>query len=153
MHSSKPGFFHPLNPQKYVGDVKNIYYRSQLELKLLMWLDRHPHILKYSVEPFQIPYFWETDRRWHNYTPDVLVKQMGIGGKEEVVLIEVKPDKQTRPPKRPPAGKKPSKNFLTETVTWRKNNAKWKAAQAYCEQRNWRFQIITDKELNVRYSK
>jgi len=37
---------------------------------------------------------------------------------------------------------------INEVMTWGKNQSKWKAAEEYCKDRGWKFQIITEKELN-----
>jgi len=64
------------------------------------------------------------------------------------VLVEIKPASQTvQPkPKQTPTGR-PSRRFLNEAVTYAINQAKWKAATEYCDDRNWEFKIITDKDL------
>jgi hypothetical protein len=36
-------------------------------------------------------------------------------------------------------------------MTWGVNEAKWKAATAYCEERGWKFKIFTEKELGLKF--
>jgi hypothetical protein len=76
------------------------------------------------------------------------MKYKDKNGKIKTVLIEVKPDIQTREPvrKNSPTGK-PTRRFLSEVMTWGVNQAKWKAAIEYAKDRNWEFKIITDKDL------
>lgn len=144
------GFFKPNNPHKYKGDPTNIVYRSSWELRLFGYLDMHPNVIKWSSEEFFIPYKSPIDGRWHRYFPDVYVEQINKDGKKQTVLIEIKPDAQTRPPdmknKTTPKGKI-SRRFLNEVKTWGTNEAKWKAAQEYCIDRGWIFQIMTEKHL------
>jgi hypothetical protein len=38
---------------------------------------------------------------------------------------------------------------LVESLTYLKNEAKWKAASEYCKDRGWEFKIVTEKELGL----
>jgi hypothetical protein len=60
-------------------------------------------------------------------------------------LIEIKPYKETIQPKT--HGNKSNKTKLYEAKTWEVNKAKWKAAERYCRLKNWKFKILTEKEL------
>ena len=71
------------------------------------------------------------------------VKQSNGNIKE--FIIEVKPKRQTKPPKKG----KSRRNYLYEQFTWTKNQAKWAAATQYCEKRKWKFMIVTEKELKI----
>ena len=62
-------------------------------------------------------------------------------------MIEVKPEKQTKPPK---IQKNITRKYITEVKTWGVNEAKWKAAKEYCDDRKWKFYIFTEKELGVK---
>ena len=53
--------------------------------------------------------------------------------------------KQCCKPPKPPTKK--SKVYLRESFEYVKNQAKWKAARAYCEHNNMEFKLITEKEL------
>lgn len=144
------GKFKPKHPEKYKGDPTNIIYRSGWELKLFAYLDSHPNVLKWSSEEFFIPYISPIDGRWHRYFPDVYVEQINSEGKKQCILIEVKPDAQTRPPEpknRLTAKGNVSRRYLNEVKTWGTNEAKWKAAREFCADRGWTFQILTEKQL------
>ena len=41
------------------------------------------------------------------------------------------------------------KRYLNEVKTYIINDAKWKQAIKYCEERNWNWRIITEKEINI----
>ena len=43
--------------------------------------------------------------------------------------------------------KKKTRRYLTEIKTWGVNNAKWKAATEYAENKGWKFIIMTDETL------
>lgn len=142
------GKFTPKNPQKYKGDYTNIIYRSSWELKLMMWFDTHPDVLEWSSEEIVIPYRSPIDGKVHRYFPDFYVRKRNKDGAVETIIVEVKPYAQTQEPKKQ---KKVSKSYINEVKTWGINSYKWKAARDYCEDRKWKFQIITEKELGIKY--
>jgi hypothetical protein len=133
------------NPHKYKGDPTKVTYRSSLELKFMNFLDNHPDILEWNSEEVIIPYLCPTDRKYHRYFVDFWMKRKNAAGKIETFLIEVKPKSQTKPPVKK---SKVTRRYLTEVMTWGKNQAKWEAATEYCIDRGWQFKIITEKEIN-----
>ena len=148
---SYKGFFKPKNPNRYKGDPTNIVYRSSWELKLMSYLDVHPDIIEWSSEEFCIPYVSPIDRRIHRYFPDFYIKKKNIEGKIETVVIEVKPKNQVVPPTVVKTKtNKPTKRYVREVMTYGVNEAKWKAAQAFCEDRKWKFMIMTESELGIK---
>jgi len=140
------GFFKPKNPAKYKGDPTNIVYRSSWELKLMIWLDTHPDVLQWGSEELVIPYRSPIDNKIHRYFPDFFVRKRSPSGKIENVVIEVKPHNQTVPPK---AQTKKTKRYLSEVYTWGINSSKWEAASEYCKDRNWKFVVMTEKDLGI----
>jgi hypothetical protein len=58
-------------------------------------------------------------------------------------LVEVKPSKQTIPPK----PRKNSKSFLFESLAYSVNTQKWTAAQEWCKKKGYEFLIFTEKHL------
>jgi hypothetical protein len=140
------GYFRPKHPQKYVGDYKNIVYRSSWECRVMDWLDRNPDIISWASEELIIPYISPVDNRQHRYFPDFLVKMKTREGKTKTVLIEVKPKYQTQPPIQK---KRVTKQYINEVATWGVNQSKWKAASEYCLDRGWEFLIITEDHLGL----
>jgi hypothetical protein len=140
------GTFKPKNPDKYKGDPTKIIYRSRWELMVMQKLDAHPDVIQWSSEEVVIPYVSPIDNRYHRYFMDFYMKRKSKEGKIEEILIEVKPFAQTKPPT---VQNKVSRRYITEVQTWGVNSAKWKAAQEYCKDRGWQFQIITEKELGL----
>ena len=143
------GRFRPNNPQKYKGNVSDIIYRSSYELKFMMYCDSTPNIIEWSSEETIIPYTSPRDNRIHRYFVDFLIK---VKKKDivETYLIEVKPESQQRPPAPLKDGKKPSRSYINEVFTWGVNEAKWKAAQKYCEIKGWKFLVIGETQLNIK---
>ncbi len=140
------GFFRPSNPKKYMGDPKNIIYRSSWECKVMYWLDKNPDVVSWGSEELIIPYKSPLDNRIHRYFPDFVVKVRNKDGNLKTTLIEVKPKKQTIEPEKK---KRVTKQYISEVTTWGVNQAKWKAANEYCLDRGWEFKILTEEHLGL----
>ena len=138
------GRFHPQNPQKYKGDVNNIIYRSSWELKFMQWCDRNENIMEYGSEEFWIPYVSPVDNRVHRYFPDFIIKGKESDEKIKTYVIEVKPKRQTVPPKQK---SRVTKSYLYEIQTYAVNQSKWNAADEWCKDRKLEFKVITEQEL------
>lgn len=138
--------FIPLNPQKYQGDPTNIIMRSSWETRFAIWCDTNSSILAWSSEETVIPYRCATDNRLHRYFVDFKVQIRTRDGSLKTYLVEVKPSTQTVPPQFP--GRR-TQRYLTEAMTFVKNQSKWEAAKQYCADRGWEFMIITEKELGL----
>ena len=138
------GKFKPLHPRKYLGDPTNIIYRSSWEKQCMIYFDNNPNIVEWGSEEVVIPYRSPLDKRVHRYFVDFVVKAKTKQGKIQTSLVEVKPYKQTQSPK---IQKRKTRRYLNEVTTYLVNEAKWKAAEAFCKDRKWIFQIITEHEL------
>lgn len=137
--------FRPRNPSKYVGDPSKIFARSSWEVKMMIWLDTNPSIKQWNSEEIIVPYFDPATGRNRRYFPDFAAVIQTLDGSIEKVLIEVKPNTQTRPPKKPT---RMTKRYITEVQTYVTNQAKWEAATNWAKQHGFdRFQIVTEKEL------
>jgi hypothetical protein len=71
---------------------------------------------------------------------DLLVEWSGGG----TSLIEIKPDKETRPPKVP---KRKTKRYVNAVQTYIKNEDKWSAARQWCEKNDVHWEIWTENSL------
>ena len=143
---SYKGKFRPSKPKKYKGDPTNIVYRSLWELKFMRYCDSNTNIVKWSSEEIVIPYKSPIDNRFHRYFPDFYLKYKVNTGKMIEKFVEIKPAKQVQEPK---VQKRKTKKYVTEVVNYAKNQAKWMAAEEFCKDRKWKFQILTEKELGV----
>ena len=130
------GKFRPQNRDKYKGNASNIQYRSGWELNFMKYLDRQPEVVRWSSEEIIIPYKSPIDGKWHRYFPDFWVKTSN-----GETLIEIKPKRQTLPPKENP---KHRRRYLKEVKTWGINSAKFAAAEQFCRTKGWEWRIITD---------
>ena len=143
---SYKGKYYPSFPRKYKGDPTNIVYRSLWERKFMVYCDKNQNILEWASEEIAIPYRSPIDNRVHRYFPDFYMKVKETNGKIKNYVIEVKPAKQTKPPKKP---KRQTKGYIREAYEYAKNQAKWKMAKEFCADRQWVFKVVTEKELGV----
>jgi len=138
------------NPAKYRGDMNNVIYRSSWELKLMNWCDTNESVLEWGSEVAVIPYISPVDNKVHRYFVDFYMKIRDKHGVEQKYLVEVKPKKFTQEPVKP---RRVTKQFIDEVFTYGVNQAKWKAAREFCEDRRWKFVVLTEDELKIGYSK
>jgi len=134
------GRFTPKNPEKYVGDVKNIVYRSLWERNTFRWIDDQSSIVHWNSEELIIPYVCETDKKLHKYYMDLWFQTRD--GKN--YIIEIKPKGQTKPPKTP---QRKTRRYVKESLTYVKNQSKWKAASEFALDRGWTFEVWTEDTL------
>ena len=142
------GRYTPKNPKKYKGDYHNIIYRSSWERKFMVYCDNSDNILEWGSEEIIIPYLAPWDGKLHRYFPDFYIKVKQASGNTKKFIIEVKPKKQTKPPK--PVSRK-TRRWLNEVKTYSINEAKWKHAKEWCENNNMEFKILTEEELGIRF--
>lgn len=128
------------NKSKYIGDPKVVVYRSLWERQAFKWCESNPQVRGWNSEEIVIPYMSDVDGRLHRYFVDLLI----VMENDEVFLIEIKPKKQTIPPKKP---SRRTKKYVKEVTTYITNTNKWKAAQKFAEQKEWKFQIWTEETL------
>ena len=132
------GKFKVKNLNKYKGDFDNVIYRSLWEKHVFKWCDENPKVKSWSSEETIIPYYYEADKKYHRYFPDVKIVM-----EDKTLLVEIKPAIQTEPP----TGPKRTRRYIVEGYTYVKNMNKWEAAEDYCKDRGWEFQIWTEKTL------
>ena len=142
------GKYQPKNPKKYIGNHTRIYYRSLWERKFMTYCDSNDSITEWGSEEIIIPYISPWDGKVHRYFPDFYIKVKQSDGNLKKFIIEVKPKKQTRPPK--PVVRK-TKRWIKEVRTFGINEAKWKHATKWCKDNDMEFKILTEEELGIRY--
>ena len=147
MGESVKSKYKPSYPSKYKGDPNNIICRSSWERKFCRYCDLNENVISWGSEEFWIPYLSPVDNRVHRYFPDFIMKIKENTGAIKTYVVEVKPKKQTVPPKKP---KRQTKSYLYECKTYAVNQAKWKAAVEFCKDHMIEFKVITEKELGIR---
>ena len=100
-----------------------VSFESLLERDFIYWLEFEPTVSWFSEQPLTISY--QHDQRTLRYTPDFqVIKQ------NQNFLVECKP---------------------AEFVIRAENQRKFEAAQHWCAQHNWHFQVVTEVDLNQGY--
>ena len=138
------GRYKAKNPSKYKGDPSNIIFRSSWELTCFKYLDNNASVIKWASEEFFVPYKHPMTGRISRYFPDIWIKYKNKDNIITETVWEVKPKKYTEPPRIP---KRKTKSWAYTAEQFVINQAKWKAAEAYCKKRGQSFQIITEDHL------
>lgn len=138
------GRFIPKNPQKYVGNVNNILFRSSWETRFMQWLDQNNAVLRWGSEELAIPYVnpIKVDANGRpkisRYFPDFVVLYRDTAGNVKKEIVEIKPYKES---------------VITPRMSDRDkqayvvNQAKWKAAAEFAERNGATFRVITEKTM------
>ena len=127
------------NTKKYLGDPTKVIYRSLWERQAFKWCESNPRVKKWNSEEIVVPYKCKTDNKLHRYYVDLLVEL----DNKDTILVEIKPKRETVPPK----GKRKTKRYIKEVTTYIKNTSKWQAATQYANHKGWKFQIWTEDTL------
>ena len=139
---SYKGKYKVINYKKYIGDPTSVIFRSLWERKVMVYFDNRKEVKRWSSEEIVIPYRNPFDGKIHRYFPDFYCERIDPEtGKIVKEIIEVKPKRQTLPPK------SKGKTFLIERKTYIINQVKWEAAHDYCENRGYVFRIITEEQI------
>jgi len=132
------GVFIPKNPAKYVG-TQPITYRSAWELTFMNLCDQHPYILQWASESIKIPYQDPFTGKLRNYIPDFMILYViPSTGQKRFEVIEIKPLSQSIP--EAARTRKDQEAFIL-------NEAKWKAAYAWCRANGATFRVMTEQQL------
>lgn len=146
----RQGVFSPKNAGKYVGKGRPVY-RSGWELKFFRWCDDNPNIIEWASESVVIPYLNPATGKIQRYYTDGVLAVRENNNTISKYIIEIKPSTQVVPPV---AGKKKRSTIIYEAMRFAQNQAKWEAARKWCDKKNYKFLILTEKELGLnKYSR
>jgi hypothetical protein len=137
----KQGYYTPKNPDKYIGNIDKIAYRSSWELNLHTFFDNNTKIIRWGSEIICIPYVKPTDNRIHRYYPDYYVEYLSANGELIKEVIELKPLSQVKPPK------STGKHKIYEQLTYAVNIAKWEYAKKWCDNNKVKWRIVTEHSV------
>lgn len=112
----------------------------------MKWCDLNPSVLEWGSEITVIPYKSPVDNKVHRYFVDFYVRVRSRDGVITKYLVEIKPERFTRPPDKP---KRQTKKFIDEVFLYGTNQAKWKAADEYCLNRGMKFLVLTERDLGI----
>ncbi len=158
------GYFQPTNPEKYIGDVTQIIYRSSWEKRFCQWANDHPNIVKWGSENFKIPYENPVAKMVNgqyvsainNYYVDFFIT-IKKDDKLTTWLCEVKPKNQvpttaqferlSRMINEGNKTEKKIKRYNHELKTLLVNRAKFLAAMKFAEARGCKFCVCDENFL------
>ena len=143
------GRYFPTNPKKYRGNPNQIIYRSLWERKVMVYCDKNDAIIEWGSEEVIVPYISPWDGKLHRYFPDFYMKVRQADGSTKKFIIEVKPKSQCKQPVKNP--KRRTTKWFNEVKTFAINQAKWKYAKEFCEDKGMEFKIFTEDHINPKY--
>ena len=143
------GRYFPTNPKKYKGNPNQIIYRSLWERKVMVYCDKNDAIIEWGSEEVIVPYLSPMDGKIHRYFPDFYMKVRQADGSTKKFIIEVKPKSQCKQPVKNP--KRRTTKWFNEVKTFAINQAKWKSAREFCEDKGMEFKIFTEDHINPKY--
>jgi hypothetical protein len=144
----RSGKYEPRNPEKYIGDIHNIIYRSSWEYRFCTYCDTNESILKWSSEPVSIDYYNPLDKKDHKYNVDFYIKVLKESGEEQDWIIEIKPENQTKKPIYESVNTLSKlKSYNRNMQIWITNQAKFKAAKEWASKRGFKFGVIDENFL------
>jgi hypothetical protein len=144
----KSGLYAPVNPDKYIGDLHNIIYRSSWEYRFCTYCDLNESIVKWSSEPMAIDYYNPLDKKEHKYNVDFYIKVIKEDESYQEWILEIKPEKQTKKPLyEGNMTLSKLKSYNRNMQIWITNQAKFKAAKEWAEKRNFRFGVVDENFL------
>lgn len=143
----KQGYYTPYHPEKYVGDCKDIKYRSGWERSVMVYLDNSSIVQRWASEPIAIKYISPIDGKEHRYYIDFWFER--VDGQK--FLLEIKPYKQTIRPvlEENSRSRKKIEYFNYSARNYIINTAKWNAANEFAKANGVRFLIVTEKNLKM----
>lgn len=139
---NKEGYYHPVNPLKYISDNKTIIYRSSLERDFCVYCDTDPTILRWISEPdfLKIKYVNPFKKKISTYYPDFYIQFKTTKGIVSAI-IEIKADSMINMPKHGDVNR--MSNFVKRAFVI--NNVKKKAAEIECAKKGMIYLVITEK--------
>ena len=144
----KSGLYAPVNPDKYIGDLHNIIYRSSWEYRFCTYCDLNESIVKWSSEPMAIDYYNPLDKKEHKYNVDFYIKVIKEDESYQEWILEIKPEKQTKKPLyEGNMTLSKLKSYNRNMQIWITNQAKFKAAKEWAEKRNFRCGVVDENFL------
>jgi len=111
----------------------------------MKYCDTNDNVVSWSSEEIRVPYRSPLDGKIHQYFVDFWLKTKKTDKTHEEFLIEIKPYRQTKPPV--VEEEKLTKAKINQIKTYAVNLEKWRSAKRFCENRGWKFLILTEKDL------
>jgi hypothetical protein len=155
----RQGLFIPDNKEKVykLNEKGGLYYRSSWELTAMKYFDNSSNITLWGAECVEIPYqLKKPDKHGiykvsnHRYYPDFYYR-LKTKEKTREILLEVKPEEQTKPPKiksKTNLSKKQLESYKWAIEEYNRNMSKWEAALEYCDKKGFEFKILVKSQVD-----
>jgi hypothetical protein len=149
---SYSGYYILHHTEKYKGTLseRGVKYLSLWERNVIRTLDNNSNVLAWLAptgnREMTIPYISPVDKKLHRYVPDFFVKVIDRNKEEKRFMLEIKPKRQTEPPKIP---KRKTRAYYKACQTYAINIAKWQAAAKWCDSHHYTFKLMTEKECEI----
>jgi len=117
----------------------------------MKWCDMTESVKQWSSEEICIGYYDPISKKHRRYFPDFVVRYVDTDGLIITELVEIKPYKEVVGPEVNP--KRKTKSWVYAVKTYITNKAKWEAAEKWCENRGWRWRIVTEYDLGIKRKK
>lgn len=133
----KQGYINPASCKKLFDSCRNqpIIYRSSWEKRFIVWCESCKKVKHWGSECTCIHYYNPVDQKSHRYFPDFVV-EMEDG---TTLIVEIKPHNQTIPP---------DADNSWAMRTYATNAAKWSTIKSLCEEKGYKFCILTENTIN-----
>ena len=115
----------------------------------MVYCDKNDAIIEWGSEEVIVPYLSPMDGKIHRYFPAFYMKVRQADGSTKKFIIEVKPKSQCKQPVKNP--KRRTTKWFNEVKTFAINQAKWKSAREFCEDKGMEFKIFTEDHINPKY--
>lgn len=148
----KEGYYQVMNPNKYLGDLTKVIFRSSYEETFFRELDLDPAVICWVAEPpeFKIKYYHPIKKRWASYFPDAMCVKMH-GDKKIKCLIEIKPKSKLKMPvKTKTTDSKKIASFNRRMAEFSVIDAKRKSAVDYCRMKGMIYVFITEDTVKAK---
>lgn len=155
MNFTSQGIYKVINREKYIGSYnwvsktitkENPKYKSSWEERVMTFLDNNKKVIKWGYEIINIPYFM--NGKTHKYFLDFYVEVYDKNNIVKKYLLEVKPFKAVKIPKKPRNNNtKAMRRYLYERRQYVQNSNKWNSANAFCIRKGLQFIVLTERQI------
>jgi hypothetical protein len=138
------------HPEKYMGDVDKIIYRSNWEKRFIKYCDVTENVIKWGSEPFGIEYTHPLDdyKKVHMYYIDFILEVREDDGSVIKYLVEIKPWRKLLKPEIPHNMDESKMKKVNENIkAYVMNSYKFAYAKRFAEEHGYRFIVLTEHDI------
>lgn len=122
------------NPDRYIGNIKDVMYSDKKMLHLFTICDRSRNVIKWSNERVGIHFLNPKTKDMDVFFPDLMIKYIH-DGKEVTEVLDIRS-----------VGETGSETGKSHSIAMKDpvNNAKWESAKSLCEKNGIVFRVVSD---------